>query len=351
MQKVTEWKYLGDVLNSNGKCDSNIKKRVERGKGAAGKIMHMLSDLCLGKYYFQSAIILRTSLFLASLISNCEAWVNLSPQNISNLESIDEQLLRDLLCAQSKTPKETLYLETGSIPVRFVIISRRINFLHYILCEDENSLLGRFFKAQCAEPVRGDWASTVRKDLDFFNIKLSFDQIARYSKSSFRTFIEDSVKKKAFSELVRKQKEHSKGKEIVYKELCIQNYLTSKSPLSIEEKQFLFAARTRGLNLRNNFKQGKQDIQCRLCGKHTEDQQSLLTCSALDNVEAPLQSEYRDIFSDRIDKITAITKVLKAKFEEFNFQVNRQMSRSATAIVVNVDDTVVNIDNHVVEMD
>ena len=117
-------------------------------------------------------------------------------------------------------------METGSIPVRFVIISRRINFLHYILCEDENSLLGRFFKAQCAEPVRGDWASTVRKDLDFFNIKLSFDQIARYSKSSFRTFIEDSVKKKAFSELVRKQKEHSKGKEIVYKELCIQNYLT-----------------------------------------------------------------------------------------------------------------------------
>ena len=26
MKKVTEWKYLGDVLNSDGKCDSNIKE-------------------------------------------------------------------------------------------------------------------------------------------------------------------------------------------------------------------------------------------------------------------------------------------------------------------------------------
>ena len=349
MKKVTEWKYLGDVINSNAKCDSNIKDRAGKGSGAADQIIQMLSDLCLGKYYFQSAVILRTSLFLATLLSNAETWVNISPKNISDLENIDEQLLRDLLSAHRKTPKETLYLETGSIPVRFVIIARRINFLHYILCEDKNSLISRFFKAQCAEPIKGDWASTVMKDLDFFNIKLSFDEIARYSKSAFVSLVKDSVKKKAFSELVKQQKDHSKGKEIVYRELCLQKYLGATSPLNKEEKQFLFAARTRGLDLKNNFKQGKQDLMCRLCQGHIEDQQNLLTCSVLNNVKAPVQADYRDIFSDRMDKLLVITKLLKAKFEEFNFHVNRQPSRSAADIVVNVDN-IVNIDNHA-EMD
>ena len=109
------------------------------------------------------------------------------------------------------------------------------------------------------------------------------------------------------------------------------------------------AARTRGLNLKNNFKQGKQDLKCRLCKGHIEDQQNLLTCSFLNNVKAPVQADYRDIFSDRMDKLLVMTKLLKAKFEEFNFHVNRQPSRSAADIVVNVDN-IVNIDNHA-EMD
>ena len=55
--------------------------------------------------------------------------------------------------------------------------------------------------------------------------------------------------------MIKQQKEHSKGKEIIYKDLGLQEYLKLNSPLSIEEKQFLFAVRTRGLDLKNNFKQ------------------------------------------------------------------------------------------------
>ena len=195
-------------------------------------------------------------------------------KNISDLEKIDEQLLRDLLSAQSKTPIETLYLETGSMPVRYVIFARRVNFLHYILCQDPNSLLGRFFRAQCAEPIKGDWASTVKKDLEFLNIKLSFDEITNYSALAFNKLVKDATKKKAFSELVKQQKAHSKGKEIVYKDLNLQNYLKKDSPLDNEEKRFLFAARTRGLNVKNNFKQGNPDLKCRLCRDHIEDQRA-----------------------------------------------------------------------------
>ena len=66
MKKVEEWKYLGDILSSNAKCDANIKERVRRGTGAAIQVTQMLDDLCLGKFYFQAANTLRSSLFLSS---------------------------------------------------------------------------------------------------------------------------------------------------------------------------------------------------------------------------------------------------------------------------------------------
>ena len=46
------------------------------------------------------------------------------------------------------TPKEMLYLELGIVPIRFIIKMRRLNFLQYILQEDENCLIHTFLKAQ-----------------------------------------------------------------------------------------------------------------------------------------------------------------------------------------------------------
>ena len=98
--------------------------------------------------------------------------------------------------------------------MKYVIISRRVNFLHYILSQDEDSLLSRFFDAQCEDPIKGDWASTVKRDLEFLNIKLTFKEISSYSKKAFKLLVKDAVKAKAFSDLVKAQKGHSKGKEI-----------------------------------------------------------------------------------------------------------------------------------------
>ena len=83
-----------------------------------------------------------------------------------------------------------------------------------------------------------------------------------------------------------------------------------------------------------------------MCKDHIEDQQSLLSCSALNPIKSPSQPKYTDIFSDNLDKLEAITKLLKIKFADFNHQVNRQQSSSVTN-VINVNNDV----NDIVELD
>ena len=135
---------------------------------------------------------------------------------------------------------------------------------------------------------------------------------------------------------------HSKGKEIGYEELSLQEYLQADSPLSIKEKRFAFAVRSRGLDLKNNFKAGKSDLNGRLCKENLEDQAHLLTCPALSKVgrTQALQPPYSDMFSQNIEELKQITKLLLVKFTHFSTQVNRlqpKKSSSAAKVSTNVN--------------
>ena len=216
MEMEDNWKYLGDILSSDGKNDFNIKERIKRGLGAVTNICQTLKDLCLGRYFYEAAMILRDSLLLSTLLSNSEAWVNLSKKNIEDLESVDEQFLRNIFqeahkktSMLAKTPLELLYLETGCLPIRFILQSRRLNFLHYILNDREDSLLSNVFRAQCDLPVKGDWITTVKEDLQELNINLSFDQIRVQTKDEFKTTVKQIVREKALEYLQNLQKDRT----------------------------------------------------------------------------------------------------------------------------------------------
>ena len=315
--EVTKEKYLGDVIMATGSNSLNIQERMRRGYGAVTEIMQMLEELCLGSYFFETANMLRKSLLLSTLLSNSEAWYNISQKDIENLEKVDEALLRKVFSAQCTTPLEVLYLETGNIPIRFILMSRRLNFLHYILNQDQESLLRSVFNAQVDNPIRGDWVTQVEMDIRDLGLQCTFDQIRAISKEQFREIVREKVKKKSFECLTKIQATHSKAKNIVYKKLSLQTYLGCGSSLSIREKSLIFAARARMLDLKANFKTGKTDLSCRKCLIEEETQKHLIECSELKDNSLVTDSnvpEYDDIFSTERDKVEAIGRILIQKF-------------------------------------
>ena len=109
-----------------------IIDRKGKGIGVVSQIMSLLDDICLGHYYFQSVIRLRESYFVNAILFNTEIWYDLKESEIRELEEIDETLLRQILKAHSKTPLEALYLELGCLPIRHIIMARRINYLYSV---------------------------------------------------------------------------------------------------------------------------------------------------------------------------------------------------------------------------
>ena len=208
--EVVEDTYLGDIISNSGKNTSNIKSRIAKGLGTITKIMSMLEKITLGEYYFQSALLLRESLFVNSLLTNAEVWYGLSASDIKQLEDLDKSLLRRFLGTKTSTPGEALYLELGCLDINTILKARRINDLHYLANRKPEEMIQRFFIAQWKYPCKQDWTEQVKEDLNDFNIPSDLEFLKSKSKSSFKKLVKKKAKEFAFKSYLQKKKQKTR---------------------------------------------------------------------------------------------------------------------------------------------
>ena len=157
------------------------------------------------------------------------------------------------------------------------------------------------------------------------------------------------MNQKALEYLKSLQESHSKAVNLSYNDLDLQEYLCPDSNMTNKEKAFAFAARSHMLDLKGNFKYGKDNINCSLGCNQMEDQPHLLSCPVINSQQET--NDYSDLFGTNPEKTELITKKLMIKFNEFKTTVHRQSQPNA-ASTDNIDDNNVNIDViHVVELD
>ena len=197
IESSSDEKYLGDVISVDGKNTKNITARVAKAQGIVKQLRTIFEEMSYGIFVFEVAIILRNALFVNGLLTNMEASYGLKDEEIEEIEKCDEQLLRIILECPSKTPKEMLYLELGIIPIRYIIMSRRMMFYHYILNEDKNSLIHKFYKIQFDKAARNDWCLTVKENLETLRINNTEEQIKKLSEESFKILVNSAIKKEA----------------------------------------------------------------------------------------------------------------------------------------------------------
>ncbi len=139
---ITHDKYLCDIVSEEMNT-MNIKERKSKGIGLLSQILALLEEVSLGVFYFEIAILLRETMLINGILGNAyaEVWYGLTKANISELEDVDKMFLRRILNAHSKTPIESYYLELQCTPIRYMIMGRRIMFLHYIMGREEDDLV------------------------------------------------------------------------------------------------------------------------------------------------------------------------------------------------------------------
>ena len=107
--------------------------------------MTILENVTFGEHYFSTAVLLRESLFLSSVLSSADIWYNLSTTDIKQLEDLDLSLIRKILCAPISVPVEALYLELGVLNIETLVKIKKVNYLQDLVKTNPEEMLHTFF--------------------------------------------------------------------------------------------------------------------------------------------------------------------------------------------------------------
>ena len=312
MHETEEEKYLGDQINKSAKHASTIAKRRGKGFGIISDITQILDVIPDGTRRIRMGLLLREALFVNAMFVNMEAWHNVLQKDTSVFTKLDQYLMRKIVGCHSKVPIEMLYLETNTIPLDFILASRRINYLHNIVSKTDDELTKRVYEQQKKDPCKGDWCELVEKDMDMVNLDMDKNSIKDMPKQDFKNHVRKFVRSAAFSTLKDVQSSHTKVKNISYPKFSLQPYLASDT-FSSEESSLLFNMRADTVNA---FKMcfpsaHRNDNLCKLgCG--VEDSIShAFSCQVLSMHGGSQGCVYVDIFANITQQKQAVSTFMQ----------------------------------------
>ena len=333
MTNTSQETYLGDKIDKSGLLKPTILARIGKGFGAVTSILSIVNELPLAHWRIEAGLKLREAMFLNGTLFNSEAWQGVSDADIEMLEKVDEALLRGLLGAHAKVPIEALFLETGTIPLKSVLKSRRLCYLKTIPGRDSEEIVKEVYNAQKDNPYPGDFYNLVKKDASDAKTDITDEnRIISMKDDKYKSEVKVKVRQAALENLKQVKSGHSKMDNVEYDKLELAKYL--HSPLFDRQSvEMLLALRTRTVRtIKNDFRGMFFNVDCPLGCDHKDTLPNILTCPVLQshiqsNDVANNKVKYEDIFSPDIVKQKQVTQLYTELLE---IRENLQNSSPAT---------------------
>ena len=110
-----------------------IKERSGRITGAIYEIRSIVEDIRM-QYIggLDPAFVLWDLVLIPSLLNNAESWIELDKEAEDQLDELQYTFLRVVLQTPGTTPKPALLFETGEMPMKYRVYSKKLTFVNSI---------------------------------------------------------------------------------------------------------------------------------------------------------------------------------------------------------------------------
>ena len=100
--------------------------------------------------------------------------------------------------------------------------------------------------------------------------------------------------------------------------------------MSNMQRKFLFQLGSRRLDVKVNFQGSHNSLQCELCGKHEDSQESLLSCENLKDSPGLVRHlpVYDDLFAQDVQTQMKIIAILEKKYDLRNKLIKEMENKS-----------------------
>lgn len=331
INQTQEYKYLGEIITSDGKINETILQRKNSITGITAELNAITDQLRNSQIHIDAVLQYHNHIIIPRLLLNCETWINLTKQNSTELEKIQNSSLKRLLRLPQSTPSIGLRNELNIPSIENQILKKQLMYLHRVLNLPPNNITRKVLLEQQTMPGN-TWLSDIQIKIQKLGLGIgTIEKIGELSKIEWKKLTTEAIFSKEKTERSEWMQHSTKCKNLQLTEKIIPPYIHELNP---EDSWILLKTRIGMINLKTNYKNSTSDEKCPLCSMEPDNLEHLFACKKLPQSKIYSNTKmYSNAISDT-PYLANLAKVINQKLKIREKMIKEKEDQSSTAMGV-----------------
>ena len=293
LKHVRHLNPLGSHLSATGKLVDDLKLHMDARYKSCIKYYNFLRANQFAPLIVKVKVL--KACVVNSLLYNCETFGHCVPKE---LERMYTKLIRSTFNVRANTPALLLYVETGFLPIKALVLARQYKFFsRYKSCVNGKiTPKVTLFNRLMAEPT-----DYIQHYIDLCNKYENYDDIYKECINEVKTKIRELAQR------------IDKYKFTIYSELNPElqksSFITQPHPLSRDIIRFRLGSHSLPIETGRWARKQRADRKCIECGVLGDERHALFTCPKIDRSDLTLPNSICDIWNS--DDIFTLVERMK----------------------------------------
>ena len=282
---------LGSHLSATGLLAEDLKLHMKERYKACIKYYNFLRENRLAPLIVKIKVL--RACVVNSLLTNCEAFGNCIPKD---LEKTYAKLLRCAFNVRTNTPILNLFIESGFIPIRALIIARQLNwFTRY-----KEGLIGNTPRVQLFGRLMNEPTNYIKHYIDicerYSSVKEVYSEAAEGVKSRVREFAENGrYKYRIYTEM--------------NPDLQKSPFINNPNPISGDVIRFRVGSHLLPIETGRWTRTLRENRLCTACGVLGDERHAIYQCGEVDRTGLHLRQPLSSLWNS--DNVLSLFRNLK----------------------------------------
>ena len=272
--KTNEYKCLGDYYDASGSNEHKIKKKMEKSKYMAYETKRKGSYANVGYADMSVQLLLLEVTIKPTLLANTETWCNITSIEEAMITSHHHQVLCIIFGQSRSTPYFGICGETGIWPYKYVIVYKKLMFLHHIVNSTDERIAKRIVKRQEEMRNKQTWFSELHERVEPMNIDIDTIKLEGRKKSGWKAEVKEKIYRAIEKEFQRETNIKTKMRFQQGKAFKMEEYV---STCDAEMVGKIMRIRLNMVECKSNYKGQYTDTNCLVCNQN-ETTEHLFEC-------------------------------------------------------------------------
>ena len=316
IKETDKYKYLGDIITSDGKNERNIEARKNKVTASIVSLNTIAASDVLRRIETTVLLELHDKIILSALLTNAEAWT-LNITNRKELDKIEIQALKYMFDLPTHTPTPAIIYSFGTLYTQHRLDKKQLLYLHKLLNHRDETWTKRTLMTLIN--LKLGWGKSIMETLSYYDLPTNLEVIKKETKRRWKRIVKERIEVKNRIRLhddCHKTEDGVKIPKTKTKRIIqhLDNPMYQRQPLqellqcTKQETKAIIIARYGMLECGQNFK-GSLRETCAHCNEPDNENHRLNFCKRYEDINlynSDSKANFDDIYSDNIQTIKGI---------------------------------------------